>query len=392
MGGPFTERQATEVTTIAVDDKGKSARLHHLSAGPAKREADEPASPSTPAVSFLEPLATPSSTGLRSTTAFDDEEGTRSSAEEEDEDLRDGTTVLPLEDNENRRSFRRPGTPPFSPSQSSFRTDRLSVQSTTVTDFSDCSPSPSPSIGSVRMAQITKIPHRPYAPPTRRTRSSRPSRGRPGSKLLERKSLDMLTTMRVTFAASDAPVVTSAPTHGRSFSTFTRRSAKSDERNKERDEALRGLGLNIGLPNGLAASESKRSLKSVFSSSSPPLPHSDSYPDVGAASLAAYAGKVRPAAARSESSTKATRAAKNLAPVVFDSKRALDTWTLHAERLDHPLPSRRVVLHGETWRTQQRPHHAWRFQPQADLARGSPLARERAVGGGAAKGGLDASA
>ncbi|EGU11815.1 Proteophosphoglycan ppg4 [Rhodotorula toruloides ATCC 204091] len=457
MGGPFTERQATEVTTIAVDDKGKSARLHHLSAGPAKREADEPASPSTPAVSFLEPLATPSSTGLRSTTAFDDEEGTRSSAEEEDEDLRDGTTVLPLEDNENRRSFRRPGTPPFSPSQSSFRTDRLSVQSTTVTDFSDCSPSPSPSIGSVRMAQITKIPHRPYAPRmslgatsvlsesvedvpedteeavvwdtkalSRRSHMDRlpedlaailrakddadqststvipdvtgeetlgpgsnhshetlaakippsnsqnslvsteswkarlegvadqisadpadrmksilglkvkviskapwddndaprpaqpPATARP--KLLERKSLDMLTTMRVTFAASDAPVVTSAPTHGRSFSTFTRRSAKSDERNKERDEALRGLGLNIGLPNGLAASESKRSLKSVFSSSSPPLPHSDSYPDVGAASLAAYAGKVRPAAARSESSTKATRAAKNLAPVVFDSK------------------------------------------------------------------------
>ncbi|BGP31873.1 hypothetical protein JCM10296v2_003651 [Rhodotorula toruloides] len=457
MGGPFTERQATEVKALAVDDKGKSARLHHLSAGPAKREADEPASPSTPAVSHLKPLATPTSTGLRSTIAFEDEEGTRSAAEEEDEDLRDGTTVLPLEDNENRRSFRRSGTPPFSPSQSSFRTDRLSVQSTTVTDFSDCSPSPSPSIGSVRMAQITKIPHRPYAPRmslgatsvlsesvedapedteeavvwdtkavSRRSHTDRlpedlaailrakddpeqstctvspdvtveepsgpgsnhshetlaakipasnsqnslvsteswkarlegvadqvsadpadrmksilglkvkviskapwddidaprpaqpPETARP--KLLERKSLDMLTTKRVTIASSDAPVVTSAPTHGRSFSTFTRRSAKSDERNKERDEALRGLGLNIGLPNGLAASESKRSLKSVFSSSSPPLPHSDSYPDVGAASLAAYAGKVRPAAARSESSTKATRAAKNLAPVVFDSK------------------------------------------------------------------------
>lgn len=110
------------------------------------------------------------------------------------------------------------------------------------------------------------------------------------------------------------------PTHGRSLSTFTRRSAKSDERNKERDEALRGLGLNIGPPNGLAASESKRSLKSVLSSSSPPLPHSDSYPDVGAASLAAYAGKARPAAARSDTSTKATRAAKNLAPVVLDKK------------------------------------------------------------------------
>ncbi|KAJ8295056.1 Autophagy-related protein 11 [Rhodotorula toruloides] len=454
---PKSRWGATEVTPLAVDDKGKSARLHYLSAGPAKREADEPASPSTPAVSFLEPLATPASTGLRSTTAFEDEEGTRSAAEEEDEDLRDGTTVLPLEDNENRRSFRRPGTPPFSPSQSSFRTDRLSVQSTTVTDFSDCSPSPSPSIGSVRMAQITKIPHRPYAPrmslgatsilsesvedapedteeavvwdtkalsrrshmdrlpedlaailrakddpeqststvtpdlagehpsgpgsnhshetlaakippsysqnslvsteswkarlegvadqisadPADRMKSilglkvkviskapwddsdlSRPAQppatARP--KLLERKSLDMLTTVRVTIASSDAPVVTSAPTHGRSFSAFTRRSAKSDERNKERDDALRGLGLNIGLPNGLAASESKRSLKSVFGSSSPPVPHSDSYPDVGAASLAAYAGKVRPGAARSESATKATRAAKNLAPVVFDSK------------------------------------------------------------------------
>ncbi|BGP24457.1 proteophosphoglycan ppg4 [Rhodotorula toruloides] len=456
-GGPFAVRQATEAAEPAVQVKGKSNRLHYLSASSAKAGATEAPSPSTPAISFLEPLATPASTVFPGESAFDDEVGAPDWNQDQDEDSRDGTTVPPLEYNENRRSLRRPGTPPFSPSQSSFRTDRLSVQSTTVTDFSDCSPSPSPSIGSVRMAQITKIPHRPLAPRmslgatssvsesiedasedmekavvwdtkalSRRSHMDRlpedlaailrakddpqqftstiaqddavkdtsatasnhshetlaakippsnsqnslvsteswkarlegvadqisadpadrmksilglkvkviskapwddhdaprpaqpPATARP--KLLERKSLDMLTTMRATIVTSDGPVVTSAPTHGRSFSTYTRRSAKSDERNNERDEALRGLGLNLGLPNGLASSESKRSLKSVFSSSSPPLPHSDSYPDVGAASLAAYAGKVRPAVARSESSTKATRAAKNLAPVVFDSK------------------------------------------------------------------------
>ncbi|BGP15966.1 hypothetical protein JCM10213_004781 [Rhodosporidiobolus nylandii] len=47
--------------------------------------------------------------------------------------------------------------PPIPPSPAS-RNDRLSIQSATVTDgFSDCSPSPS--IGSVRMAKIHKIPH-----------------------------------------------------------------------------------------------------------------------------------------------------------------------------------------------------------------------------------------
>lgn len=164
MAGPLSARQETEAAAPAPKSEGKSARLHHLSDGPAKGEVDAPPSPSTPAVSFLEPLPTPSSTCLRAAAGFEDEVGTPSWVDEENEDLRDGTTVLPLEDNEDRRPFRRPGTPPFSPSQSSFRTDRLSVQSTTVTDLSSCSPSPSPSIGSVRMAQITKIPHRPLAP------------------------------------------------------------------------------------------------------------------------------------------------------------------------------------------------------------------------------------
>ncbi|GAA5983222.1 hypothetical protein JCM11641_006855 [Rhodosporidiobolus odoratus] len=53
----------------------------------------------------------------------------------------------------------RVSTPPVPPSPSSFTT-RLSVQSLTITDgFSDCSPSPS--IGSVRMAKITKVPPHP---------------------------------------------------------------------------------------------------------------------------------------------------------------------------------------------------------------------------------------
>ncbi|GAA5982074.1 hypothetical protein JCM10908_004727 [Rhodotorula pacifica] len=58
----------------------------------------------------------------------------------------------------------RPRTPPLSPSAQSFAgTDRLSVLSATATDLSDFSPSPTASIGSVRIATLTKIPCRTAA-------------------------------------------------------------------------------------------------------------------------------------------------------------------------------------------------------------------------------------
>ncbi|KPV75415.1 uncharacterized protein RHOBADRAFT_43921 [Rhodotorula graminis WP1] len=78
----------------------------------------------------------------------------------------------PVKDHDDREPFPRAGTPPFSPSQASFTTDRLSVQSTAYTDFSTCSPSPSPSIGSVRMATFTRIPMRAF-PPSRESVGAR---------------------------------------------------------------------------------------------------------------------------------------------------------------------------------------------------------------------------
>ncbi|GAA5823119.1 hypothetical protein JCM3770_005257 [Rhodotorula araucariae] len=77
----------------------------------------------------------------------------------------DRVVLQTVQDHEDHKPCPYAGTPPFSPSQTSFATDRLSVQSTTTTDFSTCSPSPSPSIGSVRMATVTKVPMRPFAHP-----------------------------------------------------------------------------------------------------------------------------------------------------------------------------------------------------------------------------------
>lgn len=55
----------------------------------------------------------------------------------------------------------RPRTPPLSPSSRSYAgTDRLSVLSATATDLSDFSPSPTASIGSVRIATVTRVPCR----------------------------------------------------------------------------------------------------------------------------------------------------------------------------------------------------------------------------------------
>jgi hypothetical protein len=55
----------------------------------------------------------------------------------------------------------RPRTPPLSPSSQSYAgTDRLSVLSATATDLSDFSPSPTASIGSVRIATVTRVPCR----------------------------------------------------------------------------------------------------------------------------------------------------------------------------------------------------------------------------------------
>ncbi|GAA5904055.1 hypothetical protein JCM8208_003428 [Rhodotorula glutinis] len=78
----------------------------------------------------------------------------------------------PVRDHDDREPFPRAGAPPFSPSQASFATDRLSVQSTAYTDFSTCSPSPSPSIGSVRMATFTRVPMRTF-PPSRESVGAR---------------------------------------------------------------------------------------------------------------------------------------------------------------------------------------------------------------------------
>ncbi|GAA5848047.1 hypothetical protein JCM9279_007427 [Rhodotorula babjevae] len=93
----------------------------------------------------------------------------RSSGEYDDA----GKVILePVKDHDDCDPFPRAGTPPFSPSQASFTTDRLSVQSTACTDFSTCSPSPSPSIGSVRMATFTRIPMRAF-PPSRESVGAR---------------------------------------------------------------------------------------------------------------------------------------------------------------------------------------------------------------------------
>lgn len=55
----------------------------------------------------------------------------------------------------------RPRTPPLSPSSQSYAgTDRLSVLSATATDLSDFSPSPTASIGSIRIATVTRVPCR----------------------------------------------------------------------------------------------------------------------------------------------------------------------------------------------------------------------------------------
>ncbi|GAA6002529.1 hypothetical protein JCM10207_001164 [Rhodosporidiobolus poonsookiae] len=77
----------------------------------------------------------------------------------------DGTVVFDVLRQENDQPLpplpSRVATPPVPHSPTSFN-DGLSIQSLTITDgFSDCTPSPSPSIGSVRIAQVAKIPGRP---------------------------------------------------------------------------------------------------------------------------------------------------------------------------------------------------------------------------------------
>ncbi|BGP39828.1 hypothetical protein JCM10449v2_003780 [Rhodotorula kratochvilovae] len=151
----------------------------------AERTHNSPRPPPSPALSesgfsVFDAPATPGSTTFHFEAhhhfAFTDEPFTPDLAanavaamgdEYDDERASDDERVIlqPVQDHEGREPFPRAGTPPFSPSQTSFATDRLSVQSTTMTDFSTCSPSPSPSIGSVRMATVTKVPMRPFMDP-----------------------------------------------------------------------------------------------------------------------------------------------------------------------------------------------------------------------------------
>ncbi|TNY19396.1 hypothetical protein DMC30DRAFT_400572 [Rhodotorula diobovata] len=404
---------------------------------------------------FGDEAFTPDLVASAASAASRDETEPRSS----DDDAADKVVLEPVKDHEDREPFPRAKTPPFSPSQASFVTDRLSVQSTAYTDFSTCSPSPSPSLGSVRMATVTKVPMRAFTPareslgarsvlaesvdesvedapegveetvwdaqalartsmldadrlpqdlaailrerhaaqdavtPTavveepralakspsaqtqltveswkegldaavdqlsedpamspeenamRRMKSILGPKTRiisrapwdvdavgetqPAKPLGGRRSFDVLTSAARTFGPSrpstaeaskePAPPVREYP-RSQSVSTLLSGRAMSADGPSEREGSLAGLGIGIDASPALTPSESRRSLRSLKPSPSVPLGLGEPMPDVGGASLAAYAGRAlaRPPTTRSGSSGRVPKAARPPAPAHLD--------------------------------------------------------------------------